>query len=90
MVMSLHKQLKVIEWNAIRSKICELYDYLINNEIDLSLINETKLNNNVRLRTNNHFVIVRLDREINVNTNRPNDNNNNPSIQKLLKLWESK
>lgn len=78
--MDVHNQLRCIEWNArgVRSKLCELYDYLFVNEIDICLINETKLNNNVNLRTDSRFALIRLDRDVNIVTERDNNSINNP------------
>lgn len=78
--MDLHNQLRCIEWNArgVRSKLCELYNYLAINDIDLCLINETKLNDSVNIRTDSRFTVIRLDRDVNVVTARDNNSVNNP------------
>lgn len=55
---------KIMIWNArgIRHKKDELFDFLLNNDIDICLLSETLLSSDVSIR-NNDFYCYRNDRE---------------------------
>lgn len=55
-------EFKVIHWNcnSIRNKKIEFFDFLLNNNIHVACLNETKLNNKIRF-SHNQFKVFRLD-----------------------------
>lgn len=59
----MNEQINIVTWNArgIRNKKEELYEFLLNNNIDICLLNETWLNQNVSIR-HNEFYCYRNDR----------------------------
>lgn len=69
------RKINVMYWNArsIRNKILEVYNFMNENEIDVAAIQETNLNDEIKLRGNSHYKIIRLDRETNDDLN---DNTN--------------
>ena len=54
-------------WNArgVRSKIVEVYYFMLTNDIDACLVNETNLNCDVNLCFDSRFRTIRLDRDEN-------------------------
>ncbi len=59
-------ELKILYWNANsiqpNDRLCELYDYLKNNEIDIALLCETFLKPNINVNAHPDYVWYRMDR----------------------------
>lgn len=54
---------RMIHWNCngIRSKLNELYSYMIDNNINLACLNETRLREGVKIPLHRDFRVIRMD-----------------------------
>lgn len=61
-----NRKLKILIWNSrgIRNKLIEFFDYLIRNDIDIALVNETWLKSDITMNHPN-FYCYRRDRTFN-------------------------
>lgn len=56
--------LSILHWNSqgIRNKKLEFFDFLINNNIKIACLNETKLNDQIKF-SHNLYNIFRIDKQ---------------------------
>lgn len=65
MIPQTQHTINLLYWNAngLRNKIHEVYDFMIDNHIDVCCVSETHFNSQTRVPSHPDFTLHRLDRE---------------------------